>query len=122
MIVELPYPPRALHPNERKSWRARIKPKKDYRSSAAELAAVVRIEHGCKPLQQATLRLDFYHPRNRKHDPDNLIAWAKTAIDALQDARLLANDRDVVYLPPRQLLDRDRPRLEVAIEAITGSL
>jgi hypothetical protein len=46
--------------------------------------------------------------RYRQHaDPDAIIAAAKPIFDALQDAGLIANDRDLVHVQPVQINDPD---------------
>lgn len=116
MRVELPLPPRGLHPNARKHWRRRAELKKNYRASAGEWAAVARIENNAKPLDAADITLHYYTTTGRAQDSDNLIAWAKTAIDSLVDARLLSDDNRLTYMPPTIQKDKARPRLEIEIE------
>lgn len=109
LSLELPVPPKSLHPNARAPWQARARDRKQYRQLAGDMAAAQMLEAiGTRPnLRQAVIGLHYVlpWPRNgqlQTHDPDNLIAWGKTAIDALQDAGLLADDREVVYTPPGQ--------------------
>ena len=52
--------------------------------------------------------------RRQEHDPDNLIAWAKVAMDAMQDGGVLADDRKITYLPPEQFLG-EHDRLEIFV-------
>lgn len=122
LVVDLP--PRELHPNGRAHWRAVAKAKKVYRQQAAELLWGQLQERGLPPprLTKAVIRLDYYHGRPRRgrlqpQDPDNLLAWAKATIDALQDAEILADDREIIYLPPRQM-DTERPRLELSVREL----
>ena len=107
--VLLPVPPKTLHPNGRAPWAAKMRERKNYREQAAGTAAAQVLErYGYRPRFAETVIELFYNlpwPRNgqrQPHDPDNLIAWAKTAIDALQDAGVLSDDRHAIYLPPHQ--------------------
>jgi len=119
-------PPRDLHPNARPAnWRVRHGARSRYRNTMGQVAALLVLEQcGARPRwTAATIRLVFYFPKPKrggfkKHDPDNLIAWSKTAIDALTDGGVLADDRDVIYLPPEQnVLPADSPgRLEITVE------
>lgn len=130
MIVQIPLPPKPLHPNARAGWQAKHRNRSKYRQQAADLAwrAVAEQCQGDRPkLERATIRLTYFFGaprkggRRQKQDPDNLIAWAKTAIDSLQDAGILADDRELIYLPPRQDADEVRPRLEITVEPIGAS-
>lgn len=110
--IELPCPPRELHPNERKSWQAKHKARKAYRTDCG-----VIVEQYCKTRfnalprwEEAVVKLEFlYGKQNCKpggtrklHDNDNVIAWCKSAIDSLSDGGLLIDDRKITYLPPSQ--------------------
>lgn len=116
--VQLPLPPNELHPNARVHWRAKHRAKAAYRrhcGTSAFLQLQVRPE-----LPAATIAATFRRRKGRNgqvqlQDPDNLIAWLKTAVDALQDAGLLANDRLVRYEHPEQVQDDERPGLQLVI-------
>jgi hypothetical protein len=109
-VIHLPLPPKVLHPNASATWVARLAQRKRYRKAAGELAWVQMQEQraaGRPQLDRAVIGLEYRLPRPARgglqtHDPDNLIAWAKTAIDAMQDAGILADDRHVFYSPPQQ--------------------
>jgi Holliday junction resolvase RusA-like endonuclease len=118
LIIDLP--PRELHPNARAHWRAQAKAKGSYRPRSAELLWAQLHERDVDaPLWvRAIIQLDFYHPRGPFQDPDNALAWAKTAIDAMQDAKILADDREIIYLPPGQFIDKLRPRLEIGVREL----
>jgi len=112
LIIDLP--PREAHPNARKTWQARARTVARYRKSAGELVFAFAFEQfGRRPrFARAIIGLRFRFPKPRFgraqfHDPDNLLAWAKSAIDALTDGGLLADDRSIVYLPPEQELSAD---------------
>lgn len=122
--IVLGLPPKTLHPNARVGWQGRMRDRVQYRKSSAELAWGYRSELPQGPLTRAQVRLRFVHPRplrgQQPHDPDNLIAWAKTAIDSLQDAGILTDDRHLTYLPPEQAWlptddITDPPRLEITL-------
>lgn len=120
LVLDLP--PSALHPNARAGWAERAAARSRYRKTSGEYAFGWALEHyGSRPrFRSAILELTFEIPRPtrgraQRHDPDNLIAWAKAAIDAMTDGGILADDRDVVYLPPQQILGTDAGRLLVAV-------
>lgn len=112
MIIELPLPPKELHPNKPVVWRAKMKPKALYREQACAAAWNHR---PAKPLEAASVRLVFYLRTKHRHDPDNLIAWMKAGIDGLCDAKIFADDKHLTYLPCEQVTDRKNPRVEVEI-------
>lgn len=124
--VLLPIPPKVLHPNARSPWQGKLRERKSHRQLSGDSAAAQVLErYGTRPrFERAVIRLHYVLPwpkngQRQPHDPDNLIAWAKTAIDALQDAGILADDRQVIYMPPSQeWLERDDirpPRLTVRV-------
>lgn len=110
----LPLPPRALHPNSRPCWQAKAAAKSKYRETCAMIAALdLRFGSELEHVREATIQLRYFV--KRRNDPDNLIAWAKVAIDSLKVARVLADDDRVSYPPVEQFVDRDNPRLELVI-------
>jgi Holliday junction resolvase RusA-like endonuclease len=108
----VPLPPRALHPNERPHHFAKARAVKKFRGSVWIRA----LEH--RPDEAAAsvaVRLHFYLRRIVKPDDDNSIAWFKPGFDALQDAGIVGNDRDITHLKPTFQRDRENPRVEVEI-------
>lgn len=128
MILRLPYPGKALWPNARPHPMARAHSKIRLREAVAsrvlgidarDIRAVVeRRDEGWSarvvdeligmssvrlgPPMAAVDLLLVYRVQYRHHapDPDNCIAAAKAAIDALVVTRVLVDDCAVVYLPP----------------------
>lgn len=106
MTIELPLPPKAVHPNARSHWAAKARAKKQQRSDATT-AALAALNGARRPRWgQAEVHATFYLAR--KTDPDNLIAWMKASLDGLQDAGIIANDNDLMHLSPAQVLDPKR--------------
>lgn len=102
-------PPKSLHPNARAHWRVKAKDKTTYCLDATFLVKqYVRKNFGRPPMfKEVVIALTYVFekkPHSKKHDPDNLISWAKTPIDCLTAGGLLEDDRDVIYLPPKQVL------------------
>lgn len=83
MIVELPWPPRALWPNARNHWSAMARAKRSYKAAAWALAAEAR-----QPMPQARLRVHmaFCPPDKIRRDMDNLIAAMKAGLDGISQA------------------------------------
>ena len=105
ITITLPLPPRALHPNARKHWRAKMKPKKDQRLEAYWSARAV-ISEQVGPLQVLNWKLAEVQSTwylARRNDADNLIAWLKATNDGLADAGIVDNDRGFIFMPPKQV-------------------
>lgn len=90
IVIDLPWPPSALSPNQRLHWREVAKVKKKYRSDChmLTLAACSRKISG-----RHSLMLEFFPPDGRHRDRDNLLATMKAGIDGVADA-LGINDRE----------------------------
>lgn len=89
IIIDLPLPPKILHPNSRPHFRAKAKATKQTRAEAKMVASLVRPD---KPMAAACYRLIFRLPR--KMDYDGLGAWVKSQIDGIVDAGVLTSDLD----------------------------
>jgi len=114
ITVTLRLPSKVLSPNWRGYWYTKAREARKSREAAAyrTIAAL----NGRRPLwKRSSLRATFYHAQRRRRDDDNLIASLKSARDGLVDAGLLDDDAGVTTLPPIQLIDRDRPRVELTI-------
>lgn len=99
--IELPWPPKELGPNARVHYHAKASAAKHYRESAHWLTVASRVERpdAC----EATLRIDFHPPDNRRRDLDNMLASIKSGLDGEADA-LEVNDHifrfDIGRAPP----------------------
>jgi Holliday junction resolvase RusA-like endonuclease len=104
ITIELPMPPKQLHPNARSHWRAKLKPKAQQRQQAY-LAALDALRGAVSPRwESAKIHATYWlGSRGKKHDADNLIAWLKATVDGLQDAGILADDSGLTWLPPDQI-------------------
>lgn len=126
-VVTVPCPPKLLHPNGshgRPHGRAAVVAK--YKD--ASVAAIHRQQGSDLGLSRALIELRYLFGcdragrRRKKHDPDNLIAWAKAAIDSLVVAGVLSNDRSIAYAPPVQQCDVSQSfdLLEIAVYRLDG--
>lgn len=118
--IELALPPESLHPNKRVFWKAKTRHKSKYSSECILVSRLKMVEQFNESLllDSAEIQTRWYFRTAAKHDPDNLIAWAKPVFDALTRAGVLADDNNVIHLPPRQQKDAGRPRLEVTVTAL----
>jgi len=116
LTITVPLPPRAMHPNARSHWRAKMAPKKLQRETAylAALNATRHLER--QPFwKMAEVQMTWYVARH--NDSDNLLGWAKGTIDGIADAGVVDNDRGFVFMPPKQVTgtkENDR-RIEIVI-------
>lgn len=82
--IELPWPSRMLHPNERPHWRKKAEATKAARIGAAwaaKLAGAPKLPKG------ASVRVTpiITPPNNRGHDTDGVTASLKAAYDGIAD-------------------------------------
>ena len=122
---KLRLPPTELDPNKRSHWAKKANAKKKYREACAltMLADRPKIDikpvRGQLPLEEAGIYIRWNSNSNKPKDPDNIIAHCKTAIDALQDANILKNDRFIKWILSEWNHRKGDPGLELKIYAIT---
>lgn len=119
MTITLPLPARELSPNWRGHWATKARAVQRYRMHAWAVArATAPGPLGPMPeWVRATAHTTFYLPDRRRRDRDNLMASLKACWDGLVDARVLADDAGLIQMPPVLAVDRDRPRVEITLEA-----
>lgn len=119
--VVLPLPPRKLSPNARSHWAPKARATREYRARASMMAQVAMNRRPRPEWREASLLARWWFPDARRRDPDNLVAWLKSAIDGLRDARVLADDDRLVVLPPEVAIDRANPRVELVIRPYSSA-
>lgn len=82
-VVDLPWPPRVLHPNARVHWTKRAKAAKRAREDAAWLA----VQAGLQPMDAKGINatMIFIPPDNRARDVDGMLSACKSSIDGIAD-------------------------------------
>jgi len=84
--IELPWPPRALHPNARKHWAVKAKAAKQARLTAAWCAKEAGIRTNDPDIpQQLLVTAVFSPPDNRLHDLDGCLSNIKAYLDGISD-------------------------------------
>lgn len=86
------------------------------------------MQGGWEAVKEASIQLRYLFPTptkggTQRHDPDNLISFAKASVDGLQDGGILTDDRDVIYLPPTQEFSKNKlntGQLQIDIRRIDG--
>lgn len=116
MKLVLPLPPPELSPNARPHYMTKSLATAEYRNTAKEEAMIWCADNkNTFPWDSATIQLNFYFQRAGRRDPDNLLAWCKSAFDGLRDAGVLTDDDEITHLPVLRYKDKDNPRLEMEV-------
>lgn len=112
----MPLPPNMA--NSRKHWRAKLRERQQYEDHAFVWLAANKHKPPRKPLKRATIHATLYTYSTM--DTDNLIARLKWPVDYLVKAGWLVDDdpHHLEWTMPRQAIDRKRPRVEIALEAV----
>lgn len=86
IVIELPWPDKALLPNARVHWSKKAKLAKRARSDAAwfALSSGVRT-HDFAGLDSLNVALVFIPPDNRRRDTDGMISSIKSYLDGIAD-------------------------------------
>lgn len=128
MKIECPLPPKILHPNSNPHYQSKANAVKKQRKASGEFAWLAAREMA-EPLTRAFVTLHFHLPlarrgaKKRFHDPDNLIAWAKSTFDGLVDGGVFTDDKELVHLPPTQChVDDLKTKLVVEVTKYTGPI
>jgi hypothetical protein len=107
--IELPLPPKALHPNARPHWRTKAKASKRAREDAAMAARAAGLD---RLPARATVQATFY--LRRRQDSDNLNSWLKASLDGV-----FPDDSGVTLLAPSVILvgKDDKPRVLLRVQS-----
>ena len=86
-----------------------------YREAGLYIVVPLAIERG-PFLGPVSVRIDAYYPDARRRDLDNVF---KAPLDLLTHAGLWRDDSQIEFLSIRKAgTDRDRPRLELSVDAL----
>ena len=118
LSISLPLPPRVLHPNYRGHWQQVAREKRAYREVVWGIAYDAA---PATPFTRCEVQLTFTYPNLRRRDPDNCLAWAKSALDSLVTAGVFSDDNaDVVtYRPVR--IEKGAPGLLIEVWDVSGA-
>lgn len=85
-VIDLPWPPKDLHPNARVHWAKKAKAAKRARNDAAwfALSSGVRT-HDFAGMESLDVSLVFLPPDNRRRDTDGMISSIKSYFDGIAD-------------------------------------
>lgn len=82
--LELPWPPRELHPNARMHWAAKARITKKARTTAAWIAKSAGAGNLC--VERLNVSIQFMAPDKRRRDTDGMISSVKAYLDGIADA------------------------------------
>jgi len=117
ITVEVPIPPKALHPNSRTHWRAKMAPKKKYRDTCAILGLeATKSNRPQWPTAKVRIRWRGKSHQTKRMDQDNAIAALKAAFDGLTDAGVWKDDKGVSVVEVTFSVDAADPRVEIICE------
>ncbi len=97
ITIDLPHPPRILHPNARPHYMAKAKATKAYRMGAKAAALAAGGDSQLWPA--ATVKVIATYKDARRRDRDGILSSLKAAFDGLADAWVVLNDADFTYEP-----------------------
>jgi crossover junction endodeoxyribonuclease RusA len=123
--VELPYPPRILHPNARPHYMAKARAVKKARADAHLLAFQawgqsndrergylnMLIEHG----EHIPVKVTFCPPTRRKYDLDNALAACKSMLDGVADGIAVDDSRFLLMLERGEVVKGGKVVVEIAV-------
>ncbi len=91
MTITIPWPLKALSPNQRLHWSTLARAKKSYRHACAWQA----VAQGARRIDADRLHvsLQFVPPDKRRRDLDNLISSMKSGLDGLADVFAVDDSR-----------------------------
>ena len=84
--IDLPWPPRELHPNARGHWKKRYRMAKACRSLGAGLTLTAGVRRDDPDIpQDLKVTAIFYPPDNRRRDLDGMLSSIKSYLDGIAD-------------------------------------
>lgn len=114
IVLTLPYPPSTNR--YWRHWKGRTLLSRDgrqYREDAVRAVNLARVDSLGN--RRCRVTVNAYMPDARRRDVDNVL---KASLDALSAARVYEDDSQIVKLTVERMgIDRERPRLEVTLEA-----
>lgn len=121
ITIELPLPDKVLSPNARgKHWAKKSHAVKMARMVAGGIARSAWQQQ--EPMEKATLQATFYHRTKAKRDDDNLNGSLKAYRDGIADAGVVRDDHDMKNLEPIQLIDKEKPRVEITVTEVVNDV
>jgi Holliday junction resolvase RusA-like endonuclease len=119
LIIDIPHPPAALHPNARPHWRTEYNAKKKYKHTVGLIAIAEQGRAYPMLMKKARVNIKAIFNTNRRRDKDNISASLKYAFDSLQHAKLIENDNGLEQGTVEIVYDKNAtPVVRLIIEEI----
>ncbi len=116
ITIDLPWPPRALHPNAaRGHWAKRAGPTKASRNDAAWAARSA----GVRKIYANSLKvtITFAPPDNRRRDTDGMLSASKAYLDGIADAIGVDDSKWELAIKREAPAKPGRVRIEIEVAA-----
>ncbi len=111
MIIDLPFPPRDLHPNARVHWSRKARATKAMRQCAQWMS------HPYGPIEADGLDVTiiFYPPDKRRRDIDGLLSSMKAGIDGIADSLGVDDSKWAITMRRGEVVEGGRVRFEIEV-------
>ncbi len=100
IVIDLPWPPRTLHPNARVHWRPKAAATKKARADAAVCAKVAKAPK--MTADALSVAVMFSPPNKRAHDVDGLLSSCKAYFDGIADV-IGVDDSKWTFMPVKSV-------------------
>jgi crossover junction endodeoxyribonuclease RusA len=111
MIVDLPWPPRDLHPNARVHWARKAKATK----AAREVAQWMSCGYGPIDADRLDVTITFFPPDNRRRDIDGMLSASKALIDGIAESLEVDDSRWSIALKRGEPVTGGTVRFEIEV-------
>jgi crossover junction endodeoxyribonuclease RusA len=111
VIIDLPWPPRGLHPNARTHWASRHKLTRACRQGAQWAAH----SHGHIEADAINVTITFHEPDKRRRDMDGMLSNVKAYCDGIADAIEVDDSRWSIALRRGEVVKGGTVRFEIDI-------
>lgn len=112
MIIDLPWPPRELHPNARVHWAKRHKHTRAAREYAYWLT---EIEIGPVAADAIAVTITFHEPDKRRRDMDGMLSNVKAYCDGIADAIEVDDSRWSLTIRRGEIVRGGNVRFEIEV-------
>jgi crossover junction endodeoxyribonuclease RusA len=113
MIIDLPFPPRDVHPNARVHWSRKARATKAVREAAQWLSC----SYGPIEADSLNVTLTFYPPDNRRRDLDGMLSASKALIDGVADSLEVDDSKWAITLRRGDVVKGGNVRFEIEVPA-----
>jgi len=110
MIIDLPWPPRDLHPNARVHWTRRHRATKAAREAANWLCPIGPIE-----ADRLNVTIIFHEPDKRRRDIDGMLSNVKAYCDGIADSIEVDDSKWSIALRRGEVVKGGTVRFEIEV-------